>query len=270
MKNKAFTLIELLVVISIIALLISIILPALGKSRQVARAAICMSNQRQTVLALLTYTHDARDSFVPNRYHRPDNQTIASDAVWWFGVEPDGTASSSTPNRPLEPSRSPLAPYFGGDILKGLACPNFPASDPQFFQKFSVRSAHFGYNEGLAPLWHKKLPPRRIDEVTHPSQVAAYADGVFIDGLNKISGQNAFYEPHYLYHSLAEVGSPRFGGFAHARHSDRANVAFVDGHVAPHALVGTIWHIIDDAPVGNLDTGFGPDSVYGFNTRQLP
>ena len=57
-KQKAFTLIELLVVISIIAMLVSLLLPSLQQARNAARDAICMSNLRQMGIASAIYTED--------------------------------------------------------------------------------------------------------------------------------------------------------------------------------------------------------------------
>jgi prepilin-type N-terminal cleavage/methylation domain-containing protein len=59
-RRRAFTLIELLVVIAIIALLISILAPAIGKARRASRTAVCMSNMRQYGLGLANYAADAR------------------------------------------------------------------------------------------------------------------------------------------------------------------------------------------------------------------
>jgi prepilin-type N-terminal cleavage/methylation domain-containing protein len=59
-RNNGFTLIELLVVISIIALLIGILLPALGAARRTARSAASLSNMRQMGIALVAYTAERR------------------------------------------------------------------------------------------------------------------------------------------------------------------------------------------------------------------
>ncbi len=66
-KHNAFTLIELLVVISIIALLIAILLPALGAARRSARNAECLGRMHNNAIALYAYPID-NDGFLPRAY----------------------------------------------------------------------------------------------------------------------------------------------------------------------------------------------------------
>ena len=58
--RRGFTLIELLVVISIIALLVGILLPALSAARETARQSACLSNNRQIAIANVSYANDFR------------------------------------------------------------------------------------------------------------------------------------------------------------------------------------------------------------------
>ncbi len=79
-SRKGFTLIELLVVISIIALLVSILMPALSQAKQQARAAVCMSNLKQWGQIWYLYTTDNDGKFP--KLQSPGNLTPPWRGAW--------------------------------------------------------------------------------------------------------------------------------------------------------------------------------------------
>jgi len=98
-RSTGFTLIELLVVISIIALLVAILLPALKAARQTAEAASCLSNLRQQAIGINAYVNEYRGFFpigIDDVSWTGDwSQALAGymkngDMTWSSGEDPNG------------------------------------------------------------------------------------------------------------------------------------------------------------------------------------
>jgi prepilin-type N-terminal cleavage/methylation domain-containing protein/prepilin-type processing-associated H-X9-DG protein len=108
-RMQAFTLIELLVVIAIIAILASMMLPALSKSKTKAQGIKCINNLKQLQLVWHLYADDNADKVTTSGYTSPVEPTSWVDGWLDFnGANPDNTNTAALQN----PARTKFATYL--------------------------------------------------------------------------------------------------------------------------------------------------------------
>jgi prepilin-type N-terminal cleavage/methylation domain-containing protein/prepilin-type processing-associated H-X9-DG protein len=115
--QRAFTLVELLVVIGIIALLIAILLPALGRAREQSATVKCLSNLRQIGVAIVQYGNANRGALVPGAVRFPGD---GLDRDNWATILVAGKYLPAPPQPPSTSGNTFADTSFGDSVFR---CP---------------------------------------------------------------------------------------------------------------------------------------------------
>jgi prepilin-type N-terminal cleavage/methylation domain-containing protein/prepilin-type processing-associated H-X9-DG protein len=157
---RAFTLIELLVVIAIIAILASMLLPALSKANEKARRTSCLNNLRQISILMQLYTDDNNDVFPAHRNNGLNDSAVRPNN-WWGMI-----IMNKNVNLARVPANSNTN-LFHCPSLKGRRKDLGVTWDWQF----DAHKVGYGYNAfflGLHPYGTQTVPVRGRSIVSNP------------------------------------------------------------------------------------------------------
>jgi prepilin-type processing-associated H-X9-DG protein/prepilin-type N-terminal cleavage/methylation domain-containing protein len=238
---SGFTLVELLVVIGIIALLISILLPALSHARQQAQTVQCASNIRQMAMAAIMYAND-NNGYMP--VAQADGQS--TNLQRWIGSRP-------TTLDPFDFNRdpSPLKKYLVNGKIS--SCPSQPDA---LMTGDDTGAGGYGYEENFTGSSLCNYPDAYSAPLYLPPPVSAYTTSAKITQITRSSAKIIFADTAFAYDSNVGVGLYQYafaeaplapGGYTswpsiHFRHNNNkaANIGWADGHVSTETFEWTL------------------------------
>lgn len=226
--------IELLVVVAIIALLASILVPALSQARQAANKTLCDSNLHGLALANCLYASVHQGSFVPAA---PDINFGFGGTIRWHGLRVSPGISSDPAENIFDPPKGPLSPYFQDGRMK--QCPSFKdAVQSGSRGAYESGAGGYGYNinyVGSRTRWGGDITSGARDtDIKRLAETIMFADSAMArgDANGEYLIEESFVYPPY---SLNGRQVATEWGLAtptmHFRHRGQASVAWCDGHV---------------------------------------